>query len=52
MYPVMYHPIIPLQNEEQELAPGIYAIPSNPFIGMIAGYSPNSLIPLKYHVPT
>lgn len=50
-YPVLYHPLVPLQNEEQDLGPGIYAIPSNPFMGMMAGYAPNALIPLKYYIP-
>ncbi|KAJ4763421.1 transmembrane protein [Rhynchospora pubera] len=51
MYPVLFQPVVPLQNEEQDLAPGIYAISSNPFTGMMAGHASSSLIPLKYHIP-
>ncbi|KAL6977856.1 hypothetical protein U1Q18_026639 [Sarracenia purpurea var. burkii] len=57
MFPIMYPALVPglfnLQNEEQmNRGAGIYAVPVLPFMGPIAGFPPNTLIPLTYSVPT
>ncbi|XVF69918.1 hypothetical protein PTKIN_Ptkin11bG0119500 [Pterospermum kingtungense] len=57
MFPVMYPAIIPgltsSQNQEQtNRGAGIYAVPTLPFMGHIAGLSSNNLIPLTYNIPT
>lgn len=53
MYPFMYTRPFPSQNlEEDDSGPGIYAIPCLPYMSPMAGFSPNTLIPLRYKIPT
>ncbi|URE16861.1 hypothetical protein MUK42_10483 [Musa troglodytarum] len=53
MYPFMYTRPFPSQNlEEDDNGPGIYAIPWLPYMSPMAGFSPNTLIPLRYKIPT
>ncbi|KAK9268491.1 hypothetical protein L1049_000243 [Liquidambar formosana] len=53
MYPALAPGLIPLQNQEQmNHGAGIYAVPVLPFMGHIAGFPLNTLIPLTYNIPT
>ncbi|XP_052199009.1 uncharacterized protein LOC127806059 [Diospyros lotus] len=57
MFPIMYPALVPglynLQNQEQmNRGAGIYAVPVLPFMGPLAGFPPNTLIPLTYSRPT
>lgn len=52
MYPALAPGLIPSQNQEQmNHGAGIYAVPVLPFMGHIAGFPPNTLIPLTYNLP-
>ncbi|KAK9268680.1 hypothetical protein L1049_000440 [Liquidambar formosana] len=52
MYPALAPGLIPFQNQEQmNHGAGIYAVPVLPFMGHIAGFPPNTLIPLTYNIP-
>eukprot|EP00268_Persea_americana_P035454 TRINITY_DN349_c0_g1_i1.p1 TRINITY_DN349_c0_g1~~TRINITY_DN349_c0_g1_i1.p1 ORF type:complete len:286 (+),score=59.14 TRINITY_DN349_c0_g1_i1:116-973(+) len=53
MYPTLVPGFIPSQNQEQNNhGGGIYAVPVIPFMGSMVGLPSNTLIPLKYTVPT
>ncbi|GJX28153.1 hypothetical protein Tco_0236232 [Tanacetum coccineum] len=60
MFPIMYPMLVPglfPPQQGQELTDhgaGLYAVPTfpNSFMGPIAGYPSNALIPFTYHVPT
>ncbi|KAJ8470554.1 hypothetical protein OPV22_024897 [Ensete ventricosum] len=53
MYPFICTIPFPSQNlEEDDNGPGIYAIPCLPYMNPTAGFSPNTLIPLRYKIPT
>ncbi|XP_038984765.1 uncharacterized protein LOC120111557 [Phoenix dactylifera] len=53
MYPALMPGMFPLQNtENNDHGPGIYAVPVRPFMGPMVGFPPNTLIPLKYNIPT
>lgn len=57
MFPIMYPAVVPgminSQNQEQiNRGAGIYAVPVLPFMNPIAGFPPNTLIPLTYSTPT
>ncbi|OUZ99224.1 hypothetical protein BVC80_8967g32 [Macleaya cordata] len=53
IYPAFVPGLIPLQNQEQaNNGAGIYAVPVLPSMGPMAGFPPNSLIPLTYSIPT
>ncbi|XP_058212101.1 uncharacterized protein LOC131324229 [Rhododendron vialii] len=57
MFPIMCPALVPggfnLQNQEQmNRGAGIYAVPVLPFMNPIAGFPPNTLIPLTYSTPT
>ncbi|CAA7399956.1 unnamed protein product [Spirodela intermedia] len=44
--------VAPDNQEQTDHGPGIYAIPVLPFVEQMTGFSPGSLIPLTYNVPT
>ncbi|KAJ6839246.1 uncharacterized protein M6B38_316980 [Iris pallida] len=46
-----FSPIVAPQ-QDQESGPGLYAVPYSPFMGTMAEFPPNTLIPLSYKVPT
>ncbi|GAB2267412.1 hypothetical protein Dimus_002395 [Dionaea muscipula] len=57
MFPIVYPALVPglvaNQNCEQVgRGAGIYAVPSLPFTGPVAGIPTNALIPMTYSVPT
>ncbi|RWW00210.1 hypothetical protein GW17_00036829 [Ensete ventricosum] len=52
MYPFICTIPFPSQNLEEDNGPGIYAIPCLPYMNPTAGFSPNTLIPLRYKIPT
>lgn len=60
MFPIMYPMLVPglfppQQGQEQtDHGAGLYAVPTYPnsFMGPIAGYPSNALIPFTYNVPT
>ncbi|XP_068643767.1 uncharacterized protein [Aristolochia californica] len=53
MYPAIVPGLVPTQNQEQaNHGAGLYAVPVLPFVGSMAGLPSNTLIPLKYNVPT
>ncbi|KAK9068312.1 hypothetical protein SSX86_012423 [Deinandra increscens subsp. villosa] len=56
MYPILVPPIIPPQQgqEQADHGAGIYMVPTfpNSFMGPIAGFPSNTLIPFTYNVPT
>ncbi|KAJ0984172.1 hypothetical protein J5N97_002528 [Dioscorea zingiberensis] len=52
MYPCLLPGLVPQASSEQEdHGPGIYAVPVNPYMGSLAGFPPNTLIPLTYNIP-
>ncbi|KAK3029312.1 hypothetical protein RJ639_038410 [Escallonia herrerae] len=54
MYPALVPGLFPLQQGQEQMngGAGIYAVPVLPFMGPVAGYPSNTLIPLTYNVPT
>lgn len=53
MCPAFVPGMVPLQStENNDHGPGIYAVPVRPFMGSMVGFPPNTLIPLKYNIPT
>ncbi|THG09661.1 uncharacterized protein LOC114281481 [Camellia sinensis] len=57
MFPIMYPALVPglynSQNQEQmNRGAGIYAVPVLSFMGPVAGFQPNALVPLTYSIPT
>ncbi|XP_031114662.1 uncharacterized protein LOC116018800 isoform X1 [Ipomoea triloba] len=58
MHQTMYQPLLSgfyyLQQNQEELnrGPGLYAVSVNPFMDHMTGFPPNTLIPLRYSVPT
>ena len=56
MYPMLVPGLFPPQQgqEQTDHGAGLYAVPTYPnsFMGPIAGYPPNALIPFTYNVPT
>lgn len=57
MYPAALVPgLFPLQQDQDQdqmnRGAGIYAVPTLPFNGPIAGFPSNTLIPFTYNVPT
>lgn len=45
--------MVPMSNPEyNELGAGIYAIQCLPSTSLMPGFSPATLISLKYHIPT
>ncbi|XP_064982120.1 uncharacterized protein LOC135623270 isoform X2 [Musa acuminata AAA Group] len=51
--PLILPGMLPIQNPDyNEHGSGIYAIPYLPYTRPMAGFSPNTLIPLKYNIPT
>ncbi|URD85808.1 hypothetical protein MUK42_26669 [Musa troglodytarum] len=51
--PLILPGMLPMQNPDyNEHGSGIYAIPHLPYTRPMAGFSPNTLIPLKYNIPT
>ncbi|XP_076925013.1 uncharacterized protein LOC143587670 [Bidens hawaiensis] len=56
MFPIMYPVLVPPQDGQEQMdhGPGIYAVPTfpNSFMGPVAGFPSNTLIPFTYNVPT
>nr|XP_029118625.1 uncharacterized protein LOC105039325 isoform X3 [Elaeis guineensis] len=51
--PALIPGMVLLQNtENNDHGPGIYAVPVHPFMGPMIEFPPNTLIPLKYNIPT
>ncbi|XP_039132699.1 uncharacterized protein LOC120269432 [Dioscorea cayenensis subsp. rotundata] len=56
MFPATFPCLLPglfpqASSEQEDHGPGIYAVPVNPYMGPMAGFPPNTLIPLTYNIP-
>ncbi|XP_024024168.1 uncharacterized protein LOC21399886 [Morus notabilis] len=54
MFPIIYPALVaPSHNQENmNRGAGVYAVPTYPFMGPVAGIPSNTLIPLTYNIPT